>query len=287
MAFLKLNGYEVNVLNATPRRRIERVGRRDRSFRGQLRDAHRSRRRSWMASTCFESFSEADAFERWLWGEGHFFDFKEGLHASTGLLPEPGYGGKLRINRFALDPFGTFSVPFVEVDDEIFLQYNAQLGADWSVSWWERDTTHGTTFHHAVKRSDGTGYYDGVEDNTVGDDGGTSAIVVNVAGGTVYFSRQVLGSPGDITRFSDMAIYPYQITARMADGLANATGNGGPLPVLLMEGDIIGDTPTFVVCEVRSSEYTQAVVDMATGLESNVKKVDFNIIEVDDKFVVR
>jgi len=98
VAFLTLNGLDVGAADATPRRSIRRAGRRGRSFRGALRDAHRSRRRTWDCQTCYQAFSDADPLERWLWGEGHLIDLSDGLQASTGLIPEPTYGGFVTID---------------------------------------------------------------------------------------------------------------------------------------------------------------------------------------------
>jgi hypothetical protein len=281
MAFLSLNDYTIKVVNETPIRKLERRGREGRSFRGILRDARRGIRRGWDMEACFLDFEEAEGLLGLIEGRGHKIACADGLQASTGLNPEPGHQ-RVRLSPALTTPFGGLGRISVDssLTGEIILQYDAQFDDNcWTVHWWE---LNGSTWEHHAKRSDGVGYLDGVQDNTVGNFGGSSEFVVDVTGGVVTFSMD----DGGTETFDDLILLPYLASKQQIAAWAVAPNPFGPLPVLRARGDFIQESHIYVLGEVTGIRYVQKPQEITPfGWLNNAKIISFRLLEVADAYV--
>lgn len=281
MPFLRINGHQVFVRDATPVRKVTKAGRRGRSFRGVQRDARRAVRRAWDMQAVILESEDANALMGLLWGEGHQFDFADGLQASTGLGPRPGYGA-VRVNAqaYGANGRGVLQVPAVAGR---FLQYDAQLRDDeWTLLW---STYAGFTWNGSVKRSDGVGYRNGARNDNVGEPGGLSpdGVVVRVTDGVV----DLINSSATVRNMDDLVVLPYKMTETMMAAVSQPVTNGkfGPCPVLVCSGDFFGGRTTFCVAEVQGSGFSgRASTIPGIGWVSNAQVVRFTLMELEPGF---
>lgn len=230
-----------------------------------------------------DGYAEAEAFEHLVQGEGHFIGFGTGLHASTGLNPMPGYAA-ITWNGAAW--YGN-QPGYIITSSSTVLQYDAQLGRDWSVLFREGGVSPvwagGATFNSAGRASyNGGSYTYGIGDWAQGNDHDVSVI-----DGVVTF-RGTSNSHLD-----DVVILPWVITDEMADlwstpNLANGEPVWGPLPVLRVTGDLIAESHSYMVGEVTGVKYVgkgRVGGNVSSMWVNNAKIVDFTLTEVSDTFV--
>lgn len=281
MPFLNVNNVTFPIANETPRRTIVRQSSPMRSFRGQVRDPRRGIRRSWAMETAFASAEEATAFQNLLHGRGHFFDLRDGLHASTGLGPRPGYDG-FYIDPTKLHGSDTSVVVFDTAKTGEFMSVDAQLADDWTILWYE-DANDNNTWAHMARTSDGRGLEDGVRDDDVGvPAAGASEVTFDVIDGVVRFQKE----NGIDLNWDDVVILPYLLPDSFITQLSAAAQPFGPCPLLLVEGDTILADLTYAFGEVTQTDFVPGGSKQASvGWMNDARVVRFNISEVTDTFV--
>ena len=131
------------------------MGRRDRAFRRAIRDQRRGMRRQWDVELVVLDPGIADAVIAAIQGQGHFFDLRDGLQASTGLMPLPGGGSSVQLHPQSWGYAGRGVARIQSVSEPLAIRYDAQLGAQWTVLWrsWS-----GMAWHGYAKVSSGVGY---------------------------------------------------------------------------------------------------------------------------------
>lgn len=276
--FLRVNGHQLFILNQSDSRTITKAGRRERSFRGQMRDARRYVRRSWAMDAVILEEEDATALKGLLWGLGHQMPFQTGLQGSTGLNPVPGFGA-LVVNSSAWGPHGQ-GVLQVPATAGRFIQYDAQLRDDeWTVVWRKHLGLSGWV--GGARRSDGVAYQQGIRNDIIGT--GFDAMSIEVVNGVMSFTNTA------VTRrnFTDFAILPYKMSTGMMASVSNtANGKFGPCPALICTGDIFGNETVVCVAEVTDVKFTgRSSVIPGVGWVGNAQVVSFNLMELDPGFV--
>lgn len=291
MAFLELNGYPIEVLNAQVSQQQTRQGRGRRSHRGMMRDPRRGIRRTWSLTAKFQEPDEARGLEGLIAGRGHFFGFGRGLVADepgTGLSPSFAGTFQSALMSPRINPgLGRSGLGFITVDDgdtTDFLNYPAQLGPDWSIFWADSQVPSGlATWDMWGKTSDGKLYR-------------------NAAVASSAFTFDPIVENGDVrittacgceAGLTDLVILPWRASeAQVIAWTTPGVDRWGPLPVLRMTGDIIDKPATFVVGELSSSPFQQrgaaskALPSAGGARWSNADKViRFTLAEVDDQYL--
>jgi hypothetical protein len=290
--FLSLNGIRIPVVNASAAKRIERMGRRERSYRGALRDSRRGLRRAWNLDLCFPDYAEGEAFVRLIQGEGHFVDFSSGIEASTGLLPVGNPRIELRPGQWGPRGRGVAVVPSTLTTAGTpngFLRYDAQLPEEWTVLWFERGgVATGGSYETGGwvpfgLRADGAGYKAGTLTANVGDSLGTvSNASVTVQGGDLILRN----GPEEDFGIDDLLILPYALPDSW---MATLTGLSAPkwpaLPVLSATGDFLEQDRTYVVGAITGIRYQQrGGLVPGVGWLNNAMLISATLAEVEPTF---
>ena len=284
MAFLEINGLALPIQAA--QKNYSSRGRRDDSARGMIRDTRRGHRETWRLDVCSEDWAFITALERYVEGQGHFFDLNDGVQASTGLQLAPGYAG-LRPRPDLTGAFGnpghfeTLAVGQVACIDAQFDDLS------WGLAWWE-DTgggwiTYGRTW-------DGRGFEAGIRDDDVGDPlGGTSALAVRVVEGVMYLQNEGGAGVGidDIVPLLFSPTDPYFVA------WAALTVPHSQLPLLRITGSMIEDQmnvdEAWAFGRVADSKFMKqgVKVDLApdsTEFVQNGKQLSFMLDFVTDAY---
>jgi hypothetical protein len=275
MSFLTVNGYAVPVRDGTVRRKVTKLGRRERSMRGALRDARRGQRREWAFDIPCATQEDADALRAMFEGRGHVVDFADGLQASTGLVAQP---GTVRFRANAWGAFGRGLLQLAAATTGTVLTYPAQLPTTaWTVIWWAWNTSTGTWDGYA-KRRDGVGYKNGVADNTVLE-AGASLGVYPLA--TSTGDLEVVKDGASLVQLDDLCVLPYKATTgQLAAWTTFASGKFGPAPVLRLGGDAVNGATVWAMGEVQSADFMQAGGLSPSGWHSNAKVLHVTLREV-------
>jgi len=238
-------------------------------------------------SACFtdiaSGYSDAEAFERMLQGEGHYVSFGTGLQASTGLNPIPGYTG-LSWNGatgFGGDP------GYIDFSATGRIQYDAQLGDKWTIIF--RDDADVTNIG-AAYRSDGYYSLDGGATTGQWYRGNTpqTNAYVDVLDGVLTFFNDNAGT----NAVDDLVILPYMATSAMMDiwtSADDAMPFFGPMPVMRTTGHFIAEQHSYMVGEVTGVSYVAKPQHISGNVSStwvtNAKIVDFTLSEVSETYV--
>jgi hypothetical protein len=206
MPFLELNGYAVPILNAQAAQGQTRRGRRDRSYRGQVRDNRRAIRRVWNCAAKFKDWNEAEALQNLIWGNGHACFAREGFQHSTGLNPL-----NIDMTRFRALPdvelrpgrgVGGFYSP--DTDGQM-LTFGLQAEDCWTVIWEEGNDIRDVGLK--ARTSDGVGYEDGVRNDRVGARFGASNIFIWIPSGGDLGMQALGGAEGIL---GDVILLPWR-----------------------------------------------------------------------------
>lgn len=286
MTFLALNGIQIPVVDASPSRSIKRRGARGRGFRGEVHDGTRGSRRSWDMRACFtdiaDGFAEAEAFVNMLTLGGHRVTFGTGLQASTGLNPMPGASGMTWNSAVGYDG----EPGYLDTTATTLLQYDAQLGDDWSVLFREGGTSPlwlgGATFNSAGRAS-----YNGTSYDYVGFDQGNDHLM-EVIDGVVTFTGTTTST------LNDVVILPWVITDAIADlwSAGDPASGGpvwGPLPVLRVTGQVMAESFSYVLGDVTGETFLQKPQRVSGNIGgtwiNNARVINFTLVEVPQTFV--
>lgn len=264
MPFLSLNGWTVPVADGQARTSNFKPGQRKRSARGRMRQSERYVRRTWLVETTVLTFEESEALMRLACGEGHFWDFADGLQASTSLTPLPGYSSSVRLNPQAWGAFGKGCAQLG------VLRYDVQARDDeWCALWWQWNAST-LAWDGCALRSDGMGYLNGVRNDAVG--GGNPP---NVTGGIFQFA----GTGG--FNFDDLAFLPYKPSTSMLAAFTTATGKFGPCPLVRVTGDMVAGATVFCVGEVEAVPFRQGA---KPTWQNNLRTVRIKLREMDPAY---
>lgn len=275
MPFLTLNGHTISVFNATPRKTLTQKGSARRSFKGQIRDSRRNIRRAWRMDACFLDYEEAVSLENVIDGVGHYIGFTDGLEATTGLNPQPGFGAFILDLSLAIPSTSISSGIRSAADPSFIIEYNAQLISKWTVQW--RETTDGTNWSIITERSDGAIWADGVRNDSY-----VSLATLGVASGVATFTD----GNGDLEAMTDLAILPYEVTEDHILSWHSSTRPFSPLPVLRVEGDITQESVIWAVGNISDIKYIQKPREYpGIGWLNNAKVISFELGEVNESFI--
>ena len=108
MPFLTLNGHTFKVASGYASKSVSSSGSRIRSYRGQMRNQTRGKRREWNLRTCFEVNGLAETMISTINGEGHLVRFTDSWDAATGLAPEVGVLSGVAFDPANAGPFTGF-----------------------------------------------------------------------------------------------------------------------------------------------------------------------------------
>lgn len=293
MAFLELNGITVPVTNATMRRKVERRGKRSRSFRGALRDSKRGLRRQWDLELCFPDYEEGEAFIKLFQGEGHFFDLAEGYEGSTSLYPVGGMQGlQLKPNVWGARGRGVGAVKGAlsgPTTPDGFFRVNAQLGDDWTVLWAEKQSTNGNLesshWDFFAKRSDGVGYFSGAREDRVGEPSvGWTLASVDVSDGELTMRNDFSTDFG----IDDILILPWRAPESWMDAWTTISPMAPKLPampVLTARGDFVEEDYSYVVGDINGVDFIQKPTQVqGIGWVNNAMLIRARLSEVDPAF---
>lgn len=274
MPFLSLNGHTIKVFNATPRQTLTQKGGARRSFKGQIRDPRRNIRRAWKMDACFFDYDEATMLENVINGLGHYVGFVDGMEATTGLNPDPGFRDLFFRPSTSVPSTNITGMITTPLTGNFRFDYDAQLGADWTVHWREDDSS---TWEIITKRSDGAQWVSGVRNDAY-----VTAAEVTVSSGVV----QGRDANSNLENMTDLAILPYLATESHILSWHAATERFSPLPVLRVEGDLFSENIIWGVGQVGDVRYIQKPEDIpGIGWLNNAKIVSFEIAEVNETFI--
>ena len=284
MPALRINGMQVAVASMSAARKLSKVGKRGRSFRGQVRDAQRGVRRSWEVEAVIQDPDSADPFIRMINGEGHMVDLSDGLQASTGLNPRPGHAnltmrpatvgawgrGVLRIDTSLIGSDGLIAAYDIQCRDN-----------DWTVLLW---TYSNGVWTGSARRADGKGYRAGVRnDNAFLRVNSPEGLFVNVVEGVVELYRDF--TAGSFIHADDLVLLPYSLSEAQMAMVTAYNQKWGPAPVLCVSGDLIG-SDTFCMGNVTGVQIVQKPVPYpGLGWINNAKIIKFTLSEMDQPFV--
>lgn len=272
MSALKINGYPINVLDVRPRQSNVRKGSTSRSIRGRTRDDQRGIRRSFNITAKFEDFAEAEALQGMLCGEGHLFNFTDGLAARTGLHPFNARWSELQVlPDLDLRPDadrGPGALYCADLDQTV-LAINPQFRDKWTVLV-ELTAAEASPATIYATRDDGVAYAAGARDDDVlAEFSASTDVVVKQRNGIVYFTSTA-GAEGWL---GDIRLLPYRCTDAMLEVF---TGDDAPrwgdLPRLRFEGDFIADPTGVCVCDLRPSSFLGKYPDDPAGTADTWRK---------------
>lgn len=220
--------------------------------------------------------ADAESFVRQLNGEGHVVYFNDGVHASTGLNPLPGYQG-FKINQQGFGAFGAFGGVMETLGGAgELLRYDAQLrDGHWTFMQWDSDGG----WNLKARTGDGRSYQNttgGFTENkeTLSPD---DEFTIDVVDGVLALSVNTSGAQYT----DDIVILPYNASRAQIEGHASIQHPMGPLPVMRMTGDIVSEQWIYVVGTVTNREYVNKPTNMrGFGWVSNAEVIRFTLTEV-------
>lgn len=285
MSYLELAGVQLRALDGRSSQQLGNPARRSRSWRGFMRDARRNIRRSWQFEGKFLDYGEAESLQHILNGEGHMFDFEDGLQSWTGLNPMPGYKTRLYAGAAnkAGNPSGTMGPGDGIGNGDIFMQYDAQLPSEWTLVWWETVGASSSTWIQVAIRSDGQGWLGGVEDLTVGRPGDSNKFGLEVVDGFVNIYLNDNTTP----RMDDLVILPYKAYSNHITAWATQDDvKFSPLPALRVTGDFCNEDYVLCLGEVTGSSYLQKPADEGGAWVNNSQTIRFKLHEIKPGFLL-
>lgn len=284
MPFLSLNGITVPVETATASRSIKKMGSLSSAVSGALRNGTRALHRCWELTICYADYDEGQAFLNLLEGNGHFFDFSNGVEASTGLQPASMPKMSIMPNIWGLNGRGVAHVDaFQDNSYQGHFRVNASIEAsNWTVLWSE---AIGNGWQRAARKSNARGFLNGVQNNLVGIASGPTWNLINVFDGNlVMYANQGSGTMG----LEDVLILPFHAPDAW---LETWTSNPGPklpsMPYLTATGDFISSPygTAYVVGQVDNVSFAQMRRPQDNSWINNGMKITATLYEVDPYYV--
>lgn len=263
MAFLTINGIDVEVAAATPPTAgIEEVGERVRAFDGTLRVSRHALKQSFEFTTPPMLRADATALRRLLMGEGHAWSFDSNLYSSKGL------GGSSVTNAVqqasGSSKFGAGRLQVGATTGTI--TFAAALGSTWSAGFWR--STNGTSWTHYLVRSDGAKWVDGSRSD------GTSTTWLSVSSGSLTLAN----GTGSAVYYDDLYALPFLTADSWGPMLGVATSPFSALPALTVTGDLIEGSSLTCIGMAESYEVLPGV--MGGSLQSNLRRLRGILSEV-------
>lgn len=286
--FFELDGFPVPVSVATPKRNFQRMGRRQRSGRGQLRDSRFGVRQAWDMTACFlrseHTWEDAEAFVGMLQpGESCVWGMRDGLAGSTGLSPMPGYGTLT----FQPGAAGAFpgSPGRIHTDaahgTELF-RIDIQARQDeWTVGGWV--STDGASWNFYALRGDSFGIENLTENDLSFRDGGPAPFYVVENEGAFSFVKNGAGD----AYLDDLFIRRFRATVPMLNAWADLTKPLGPLPVMRATGDMIREDWAYCATEPGRIQVVSKSTEIPNfGWVNNALLVSFSAFLIADRYVL-
>lgn len=287
MAFLTINGWEIDVLDGSASVSDVEVGVRGGGYSGASRDARRAIGSQLKANTVLQDHWLAMILVELLRGNGHHFSFDETLYADSaagiGVGPEAGYSATL-VTAAPAPKYGTrcLKVPSATtISWVVKAPYDDSSGSgEYTVMFW---FWNGASWDHYIYCSAPAGnslFKNGAYDSG-SSPGNLSSAVASTGLLTVTLEGQNFAGANADAYFDDLVIMPVSLDPN-GDGVAHAAITGfygaaaafSALPRLNVGGDWYhnGD---------RSIEMVGAVVGAGFkgGIARKLRSVEFTLTE--------
>ena len=162
------------------------------------------------------------------------------------------------------------------------------MNNDWTVLWSEKQFNTGVYdslgWEFFAKRSDGTGYWNGVQDDIVGEGGIASYTSFGVSEGEFTFRND----PSINYALDDLLILPWKCPTSWMEALTLDSPMAPKLPampVLTARGDIIQEDFAYVVGEITGVDFIQRQSVVAgIGWVNNAMMIKARLSEVDPAY---
>jgi len=229
VAFARLNGVVVDVAADEGDRRLESIGKIERSLAGNAVDTRRQARRSYRLRLISLPYEEARSLALLAIGHLHVFSFNGGLEASTSLGPSAAVGHAAH-----LSPGDGWDGDAMVVRSAGAIAFAAQLDGEWTIIMRFRDALEpGAPWRVCARTDDGREWLDGVE----GSFGVPNVVTVN-AGSVVVYGRDLSAGNADLV-VDELIVAPFRLAdAHILDALAWEQP-WGPSPEVHLQGDVI------------------------------------------------
>jgi hypothetical protein len=176
MAFLRLDGWKLPVLNESARAAYTSHGAPGVSWTGRPDKSRRQLVRRWQHDVGYLSAADADTLEALLERRCHKWGFATDAFSDSGIGPEDG-GSWSIVQRLSAD--GGLGWAYLNVATSVV--FDCRLPAAWTVAWWRVGVgTRAET--HVVVRSDGAKWFNGVRNDS------TPTTELTVSNGAVAFT---------------------------------------------------------------------------------------------------
>lgn len=275
MAFCTINGIDVEIAHASPKISFVVKGDSKRSSTGLADDSRRGVRETWSMRTPKLADVDGQSLQRLIWGMAHVANFNNGLQCASGLNPSTGYSG-VTWNPAAGIAGVEGYVTFAGNASAPSLAYDAQLGAQYTVLWYESNdgtTWSGCGFSSAAGVG---GYLNGAANAFVG--AAATRLTWSVAAGEITFTNQ---DPA-VVHVDHVVILPWAATVSQLETwtAANPTTQlWGPAPLLRIEGDMFSEDVVYAYGRVTTDKRK------AHGATTNAHELAFELDLIDPSFV--
>lgn len=271
--FLSVNNIVGQIADATVKTSIVSRGKSKRASGGQAQDGRRGIRRTHVFTTKPLVESEGRAWSELIWGRAHVVSFAEGLQAASGLNPVANHTGITWNSGTGAGGTDGF-ITFAGSGDSPVLDYDAQLGDDYTLLWYE--DTGGGSWRGCGFSSSAGGWRNGVPNFFVGGVG--TLMTWTKTGAGVIELRNQSASP---TPVDTVVILPWAASGLQMSRWTQANPTAefwGPAPLLRLEGDMFAEDVVYGFGRVVTDDRRTFA-----GL-NNARQVKFEIDELDLSF---
>lgn len=268
MAFLRVNGIEIAVLNDAAEFRPEVIGEQGRAPDGSLWVQRTAVKGAYRFRTPPKAASEALAIASLVLGQGHTWPFSAalGLYSSRGALITASGG---TVARSTLG--GKFGGDSCSLDDADTLRSGVFYPSNATLSFWFSDDATATWSHKVYRSSASQWYSNGVAG------GAPSGIAASYSG---TYGWQIANTSGAIRYFDDLWICPYDWPAAWADSVYSYGAAVGLAPRLRVDGEAVANNVTTL--DAIGSEVDASLVQgfLSGSFQKNLHGIGFALSEV-------
>lgn len=274
--FLKLNGIPLPVLDGSMTKTIKEIGERSIAQDGTARSQVRTRKRVWSGRTPPMSQASAEAWMRYLNGEGHTASFDSDMYTSGGIIGTLSGGAARDAGTFK---YGTHSLKLAAGVSGCV--WNVGLGVEssggttkgWTFACWRHN---GASWEHYVVT------YNATTGTTAQYLGGTLVGASSPSWLSVSSSGNVTLSNGTGTSiyYDDVNMFHFPVPSTWPAYMAALTTATANMPDLRTEGDLIPDGNRTVQGMALTAQVVQAGLESSGTWTQNQEQVEFTLTEV-------
>lgn len=261
MSVLLVNGINLGAIVALfgdPKGDRRDIGDSGEASDGTFRITRQTRKRDFNFKTIPLSDSDAYSWESLLTGEGEAWSFDVSLYGSKGLGPSSSSGASLVSST---PKFGAQNLRLAATTGTI--TYAAAVNSvgttsAWTVCVWRYESG---AWHHYIVRSDGSKWYDGVQNNAL------STTWLSVSSGNVTIAN----TTGATVDYDDLVVLPFKIIDSWAASIGTASSAFAPLPFLDVSGDLVPESSSRRVLATVKESLTKTGAGVRHSLEVELK----------------